>query len=246
MNIRGAIALAGLVALLPTRAAAQQPSWNIVDNSFLVEEAFNQEPGVVQNIFLWTRTDAGRWNASFTQEWPAPNKRHQLSYTIPFSREAGITGVNDALMNYRFQLVDDEERALAIAPRLSLFVPTGNQERGMGSGKAGLQWLVPASKQFGDVYLHVNVGMTWIPDVERSTIVAASGIWKATTMFNVMLEAIADIDEAFTLSPGFRRGWGTEKQIVVGVATPITWGDGAGNVALLTYFSYELPFRRLH
>jgi hypothetical protein len=33
-------------------AADERPIDVIEDNSFLIEEAYNQEPGVVQNIFL--------------------------------------------------------------------------------------------------------------------------------------------------------------------------------------------------
>ena len=40
-----------------------------MDNSFLVEEAFNQEAGVFQNIFGAARRN-GHWGATFTQEWP--------------------------------------------------------------------------------------------------------------------------------------------------------------------------------
>ena len=71
-------------------ARAQSNKWEILDNSFLVEESFNQEAGVVQNIFTWSRHRSGGWEASFTQEWPAPNLTHQLSYTIPFSKSDGI------------------------------------------------------------------------------------------------------------------------------------------------------------
>ena len=54
--------------------------FRITDNSFLVEEAFNQEKGVFQNIFGMTRI-GGTLAATFTQEWPVPAKAHQLSYT---------------------------------------------------------------------------------------------------------------------------------------------------------------------
>ena len=45
------------------------------------------------------------------------------------------------------------------------------------------------------------------------------------------------------MSPGFRRGWNFgEKQLVIGSAVPMTRADGRSTAALLTYFSYELPF----
>ena len=58
--------------------------FKITDNSFLVEEAFNQEAGVFQNIFGAT-ADQGAGQATFTQEWPAPASGHQLSYTLSAS-----------------------------------------------------------------------------------------------------------------------------------------------------------------
>ncbi|HUS20121.1 MAG TPA: hypothetical protein VMZ25_10765, partial [Terriglobales bacterium] len=43
----------------------------IEDNSFLIEEAYNQEHGVVQHIQSFTRTwNSQDWVYSFTQEWP--------------------------------------------------------------------------------------------------------------------------------------------------------------------------------
>src|SRR5689334_10839155 len=57
---------------------------DIQDNSFLVEEAYNQNFGVVQHISSFTRFWSSKdWNYTFTQEWPVPgNARHQLSYSL--------------------------------------------------------------------------------------------------------------------------------------------------------------------
>src|SRR5258708_18603813 len=56
----------------------------IQDNSFLVEESYNQDFGVVQHINNFTRLwQSNDWVYSFTQEWPidaAP--KNQLSYTL--------------------------------------------------------------------------------------------------------------------------------------------------------------------
>jgi hypothetical protein len=240
-------AAAAIGICLPWPALAQPPEWKILDNSFLVEEAFNQERGIVQNIFTWTLARSGEWGGSFTQEWPAPAMRHQLSYTIPFSRADGVGGFNDVLINYRFQIAEGNAGSTAIAPRLSVIVPTGNAGEGLGAGHPGVQANLPVSKPFGNLYVHANAGVTWIRSFGSVTTLAGSGIWQATPMFHLMLEAVEQIDvQAFTLSPGFRRGWGEEKQIVVGLAVPVTWTDRATRAALLTYFSYELPFRKLH
>ena len=225
-------------------SADSSRKWEIIDNSFLVEEAFNQEAGVVQNILTWTRGRHGTWNGSFTQEWPAPGMRHQLSYSIPFASTGDAAGIGDVMLNYRFQLREETAGGPAIAPRLSLILPTGREADGLGSGAAGLDLNLPASKQFGDVYVHANAGYTWLPDVQRTVHVAGSGIWRVAPMFNLLLEGVAALDESVTLSPGFRCGWNFgERQIVIGAALPITRADSRWTAALLTYFSYELPFR---
>lgn len=230
--------------LVAAPARAQSGRWEIVDNSFLIEEAFNQEPGVFQNIFTWTRTGSRTWDASFTQEWPAPNLRHQLSYTIPFSSRDGLSGINDVLLNYRYQLLVEGGRRPAVSPRVSLILPSGRKVDRLGSGVLGVQVNVPASKQLGDLYVHANAGWTWLPGVDRTPRLGGSLIWRLTPMFNVLLEALAEIGEATTVSPGFRRGWNLgAHQLVVGAAAPIVRADGATGVALLTYVSYELPFR---
>ena len=66
-----------------TLAHAQQGP--IQDNSFLIEEAYNQDPGYVQHISAFShstrRAAAGLY--TFTQEWPLGGVKHQLSYTLP-------------------------------------------------------------------------------------------------------------------------------------------------------------------
>jgi hypothetical protein len=223
--------------------AAQK--WEIIDNSFLVEEAFNQEAGVFQNIFTWARSRDGSWDAAFTQEWPAPNMAHQFSYTLGFSHAGSATGVGDVLLNYRYQLRAESARGPALSPRVSLILPTGREADGLGSGVTGLQINMPASKQFGNLYLHANAGYTWLPNVEGAPRVAGGGIWRAAPMVNLMFESVLEFDQSVTVSPGIRGGWNFgDHQLVVGAAVPFTRADGSTTAAILTYFSYELPFRR--
>ena len=236
------IAIATVLTCRP--GFAQDSPFGTTDNSFLVEEAFNQERGIFQNIFVFSRDKSGDWAGNFTQEWPVPGSRHQFSYSLVFSNTGEASGLGDLLLNYRFQLSEETDRAPAISPRLSLILPTGRAADGLGSGTTGLDMNLPASKQFGDFYLHLNAGYTWLPDVLSSTRLAGSGIWRAAPMLNLILEAAVVVDESFTLSPGFRRGWNFgERQLVVGIAAPITRAEGRSTTALLTYLSYELPFR---
>lgn len=60
---------------------------HIRDNGFLVEEAFNQEPGEVQNIFNWVhqwdRTAVRKtrdFTFAYTMELPLGSQKHQFSF----------------------------------------------------------------------------------------------------------------------------------------------------------------------
>src|SRR5436305_1716303 len=75
----------------PADSKPTRPVDGMMDNSFLVEEAYNQEPGVVQNIFTglyswanYSGTGERRLDLAFTQEFPAWGQKHQFSYTIPY------------------------------------------------------------------------------------------------------------------------------------------------------------------
>ena len=261
-----------LCALLPLHAAAQSifPPQSpdrpveIIDNSFLVEEAFNQGPGTFQNIVSYQRGDRS-WDLSFTQEWPLGSEKHQLSYTLSFAAVDGINGFGDAAIHYRYQVLVEDPGYPAIAPRLSVIVPTGRRDL---SNSVGLQFNLPVSKQRGDVYWHANAGVTWSPradprpDIEGNERVSlltprlgGSAILRVRPMFNVMLEGLLAFAEfarpdggtgreaAFTLSPGARGGWNFgSHQLIVGAAIPVTWVESTSSASLLLYFSYELPF----
>ena len=114
-------------------AAGQDPvestSPKIQDNSFLIEEAYNQERGVVQHISTFSRMwNSKDWSYTFTQEWPGlRNWRHQFSYTVGglhagrYSDSFG--GLSDTVLNYRYQAASSGESRFAFAPRLSCCSP---------------------------------------------------------------------------------------------------------------------------
>ena len=192
-------------------AAEARPIDVIEDNSFLIEEAYNQEPGVVQHIFNAVYSADARargWTFSFTQEWPVFSQDHQLSFTIPsFHLRGGerVSGVGDILLNYRYQLLEEGDVKPAAAPRFSLILPTGSRDKGTGNNVVGYQWSLPFSKKLSDrVAAHANFGLTYQPHVralldastgqlspKRSLVsfnLGASGIYALWPRFHLMLE----------------------------------------------------------
>jgi hypothetical protein len=231
------------------RAAVAQ---GIADNSFLIEEAYNQERGVVQHIGTWVRAlDRSPWIFTFTQEWPLWSQTHQLSYTIPFQRggnQSRYSGFGDVAINYRYQLLSAGAR-VSLAPRVSLLIPTGSERRGLGSGALGAQVNLPLSAKLGSsVVSHWNAGVTAIPDVTTYSL-GGSVIWLASPVFNILCEAIwleqNTGARAMILNPGVRwaHNFASGLQIVPGIAYGVGLGPSRGEHSAFFYLSFEHRFR---
>jgi hypothetical protein len=241
----------------------------IQDNSFLMEEAYNQEEGVVQHINAFQRFRGGAWIATFTQEWPVPRQAHQLSYTVPYARVEGEsgsrTGLGDIALNYRYQLVGSGETKFAVAPRVSLLFPTGDQRRELGAGGIGFQTNIAMSTVLSEKFvMHTNVGGTWNPRAKNAAgeVAATVGwnlgqsfIWTARRDFNVLVETVwneaqavvgsrrTSATHALFVSPGIRWAWNCpgDLQIVPGLAVPVGVGPSRGDRAVFVYLSFEHP-----
>ena len=98
----------------------------IEDNSYSIEEAYNQEDGVVQHISngYYTFSPSKDFMYTFTQEWPVVSQKHQLSYTVGYSwlNSNKVNGFSDVLINYRYQLTRHDD-FITIAPRISVILP---------------------------------------------------------------------------------------------------------------------------
>ena len=209
----------------------------IQDNSFLVEEAYNQEAGVVQHIFTFSR-DGDESVAAFGQEFPAGGQRHQLSYAISILSLDRESGLGDTMLNYRYQLIGDGTTTLAVSPRVSLIVPTGDSDRGLGAGNWGYELNLPVSFAFSDrLVTHWNAGITDTDDAEYFA--GASVIAAARKKFHLMLETkwTSEGDATFVVAPGVRWAHDLKNgfQIVPGIAVPIS-DDGQ---AIFLYLSLE-------
>jgi hypothetical protein len=262
---------AALLFLVAVTAGAQVPGagdaareFEMTDNSFLIEEAFNQEPGVVQTTLTFLTGDGG-WGLDLSQEWPLGTQTHQFGYTIPYESD-GSPAIADLYLDYRYQAITETARRPAFSPRLSLILPTTRKEDESGQGNPGWEVNLPLSKRYGDFYVHVNVGGTGRPGVDTpggeevhllTPWLGGSVIWRARRFLNLLLESLAEFEETvsgpgttdreviWVLSPGLRTGRDFGRsQFVAGLAVPIGLTRAATDIALLVYLSYEFPFRR--
>jgi hypothetical protein len=280
MDIRNLARLTALCAFINTTSLFAQTGAPVTrieptpiqDNSFLIEEAYNQERGVVQHISTFVHSTKGSdWTYAFTQEWPFRRQTHQLSYTVPVGRSGEGstrgTGLGDIAVNYRYQIGGLEER-FAIAPRVSVLLPTGASRRALGSGGTGFQVNLPFSVELpARLVAHTNAGGTYTPRARdtfgnsaatRSYAVGQSVIWLAHPKLNLMLESIwtaawdvtgpgqTERSTEFLLSPGVRGAidFASGLQVVPGIAFPFGIGNSRGERSVFAYLSFEHPFGR--
>ena len=234
----------------------------IEDNSFLMEEAYNQDPGVIQHISSFQYMRNHTWVYTFTDEWPVPGRKHQLSATIPVFNY-GETGFGDILINYRYQAI--YKTRFAFSPRFSIILPTGNFRKGLGSGIPGYQLSLPFSYLLSvKIATHYNLGVTFTPEAKNPdgskynlTIYnyGLSAIFLISKNFNFMLEFVGNrgylksdnkntiISNTLFLNPGFRYAINFKSglQIVPGLAVPIGIGSSNGAYGLFAYLSFEHP-----
>jgi hypothetical protein len=234
----------------------------IEDNSFLIEEAYNQEPGVIQHISAFQILQDKTWLYTFTEEWPLKGQKHQVSVTIPVLK-SGEAGIGDIALNYRYQAVLSER--MAFSPRFSLLLPTGNTGKALGNGVPGYQVNLPASLILSrKIVTHYNLGATLIfsaraPDDTRSDITninyGTSIIYLLSGNINLMLEMAGNTtrtkpvsnrvitENSLYINPGcrFAINFRSGLQIVPGLAFPIGVGEGSGNNGIFLYLSFEHP-----
>ncbi len=241
------------VTLCAVSVTAQEPApAPIADNSFLIEEAYNQEAGVVQHIGTFARPDGGgEWSFSFTQEWPLRGVQHQLSFTVPLSYAEGSgTGLNDVGLNNRYQLEGASGGPLAVAPRLTALIPTGSEADGRGAGSLGMQANLPVSYRAGSwLATHWNAGFTVAPEAAPAYTLGASAVWLLRPTLNLLVEALWSVsggEEVTLLNPGVRwaHDFSSGLQIVPGLAYTLDLGPGSDGDGLFLYLSFEHPFKR--
>lgn len=244
--------------LIFVSADCQTPSEppGIQDNGFLVEEAYNQEVGVVQHINTFMRQRDGSFVYTFTEEFPVRSQRHQLSYTLTAQRsivdDGRHTGLGDLALNYRYQLIGNGETRLAVSPRITLLVPTGSAKRSLGAGGTGVQFNFPVSLVLTKkVVTHFNAGTTFHPSAQNALgdraathdyNLGQSVVWLVKPRFNVLIEATYNRTRNVTgdrhtvnatsviVNPGVRWAYNFRNglQIVPGIAVPIGVGPSRG------------------
>lgn len=242
--MKALLASIACVAAAPaTPLSAQAASEPIRDNSFLVEEAYNQDRNVVQHIATFTDQRDGLWALTFTDEWPVAGVRNQLSVGLTLvGDQPGSAGeVASFALNYRRQLLGSVEGAYVVSPRLSVLGDAGSG----GAAPFALQVNLPASVTLGrSLVSHWNLGGTvgaGLPTLNAGV----SLVWLALPWMNVLLEGVYQgVDgegPGYTVNPGVR--WALNvgsTQVVPGLAFPLAMGDeGADGVFL--YLSVEHP-----
>lgn len=234
-------ALALIAVVLPLFAGEPLP---IEDVQFFPESGWNRNDAVLQyNAFFH---GSGRAH-ELTQEWGDEGARHQFSFTVPVYSERS-TGLGDVTLNYRRQLIGGAGSRLAIAPRVSLILPTRSPLFGIRS--SGLQATVPLSISLTPrVTAHSSAGGTWFRDRHESEVNLTQSIGVSVTdRLSVALDGswtrAGSGDEVLVVRPGVQYTFDGPDglSITPGIAAPI----GPDRRELLIFIALERPVAGKH
>jgi hypothetical protein len=253
---------------------------HIEDNSMLIDEAFNQTHRNLQHI---TNVSFSKNTAtySYALEIPLKNEKHQLSFSFNYGsiKKQDITtgynlmenGVGDASLSYRPLLFGKDWQAMVI-PRFTLIIPSGNAQKGLGSGGWGSEFGIAITKRIiPAVVTNYNVSYTWICKADYYTKAAdgnspvktelncasksfgMSAIWLLKPHLNLMLEYLITsgtsgnantVINNSIINPGFRFAVDAGNvQIVPGVGIPLNFtGNRFSDAGCFIYLSIEHPY----
>lgn len=235
----------------------------VEDNSFLVEEAYNQEPGVVQFINVWQKSDKTKdWTYTFINEIPMGSQNHQFSYELPVSHldSNDKTQMEDIKFNYRYEFLRND--TVVTTGRLSVTTASGDYKKGFGSGAMGYEASLISSVKITDKWIqHWNLGAGITPKAKNTSdqsadnskfFWAVSQVYLFTDSLNFMVELAgnhsqetdgadsASWSQEAVLSPSVRYAIDAgDWQFVPGLALPYGIGPKAGQNQTLVYLSIE-------
>jgi len=240
MGLRSLAALAALAT--PLEARAQSAPAPIRDNSFLIEEAYNQDRGVVQHISTYADRRDGLWALTLTDEWPMHSVENQMSVGLELGDFGTGATTGNLAFNYRRQLLGHPDASVVFSPRVSLLGDLGSAAQVPFAMQVNLPLTAVVT---GSIVTHWNAGVT-LGAGPATVNAGASAVWLALPWMNVLLEGLytgaSGEEPNLVVSPGVR--WAINLgavQVVPGVALPVNLAIPAEDQFFL-YLSVEHPF----
>jgi hypothetical protein len=231
--------LLAVALLVPLPLLAGEPS-PVENQAFFPETAWNRSNAALQyNVFFLGR--ASTWELA--QEWAGRRAQHQLSYSIPVYRDEGESGLGDVTVSYRYQWIGGEGSRAAVAPRVSLMLPT--RSRHFGQSSRGIEVAVPFSAALTErLVSHASIATLWFHDRDETEIKLAESL-----IFAVRPRVMLTADALYTRAGGgdiliVRPGAQVTLegpaglQIAPGIAFPLS----AGSRRIVAFVALEIPF----
>jgi len=188
--MNNSIRLAVLILLLaPLAAQATQPL--VSDDTGTQGTAHWQiEFGVAQTPREGDATRQRQWDATLTRGLTDPL---DIYIDAPYTHSGPPgSGWNDAGLGLKWRFVDQKSFKLAIKPEITF--PTGNQHRGLGTGRLGASATLLAQWNIEPFTLLANAGLTYQPNraSQHAAIWQFSGavLYQATNNIQLALDAV--------------------------------------------------------
>jgi hypothetical protein len=107
----------------------------------------------------------------------------------------GRGGIGDSLLGFKYRLLDDDAAVPAVLGSLTLRLPTGDEDRGLGAEDVDVGLLAVVSKAFGPVNLTLNGGYTFVTRDRNLDFWLAAGAveYRATKEWSLVGEIVCGL-----------------------------------------------------
>jgi hypothetical protein len=122
--------------------------------------------------------------------------------------ELARAGVGDSLLGLKYRVLDETRTMPAVLGALTLRLPTGDEQRGLGAGGVDVGLLAAVSKALGPFLLTANAGYTFVTRDRGLDVVTLAGSleYRAAARWSLVGEIIGTVGAARAPDTAVLRG----------------------------------------
>ena len=147
--------------------ACASPGWAI--KPLVSGDVPTAEKGVCEVFIGYLVTDAGDTTVHEVPFWEVVfglTRRQELTISDPIlvrdSSGGSAAGVGDVTLGTKYRLLGEPSADSGLSASLEITLPTGDADRGLGSGAVAVDLRLRGGWQFGSEVVYLNLGHTWL------------------------------------------------------------------------------------
>ncbi len=182
MRRRHPIRAAWCCLLAGALAAYSSPTWAIPP--LVSGDIPTADLGTYELIFGYVLKDGGAVTEEELPFWELVyglTKVQELTIEAPIVRRDGptgtTTGIGDVILGTKYRFAGKPAADSGLSVSLEIKLPTGDEDRGLGSGAVAVDLRARGGFQLGREVVYFNLGRTWVGEDGKDNTWFYAGVW---------------------------------------------------------------------